>query len=177
MISTYRKILFVRSPFERVVSAYRDKLEFLTGEERFDFPTYFKKLLNDRFGQTLDAVDTDSKVTFEAFVKFVISQNEDAEEDRITLDPHWRSIHTLCNPCDIDYDFIGKFEHLTEDSRYLFKWLRIEDLVTALPPPVRSVNATPLVREYRDRLSFPLRLAFFRKYILDYLSFDYQLNP
>ena len=50
MISAYRKFMFVRSPFERVVSAYRDKLEYLTGEEQFDFPPYFRHLLEERFG-------------------------------------------------------------------------------------------------------------------------------
>lgn len=81
----------------------------------------------------------------------------------------------MCNPCAIEYDFIGKFEHLKEDSRYVLKWMEVDEVVTSLPPPVRSLNTTRLLHRYLDQLEYPLRLSFLNTYVLDYFSFDYEL--
>ena len=41
------------------------------------------------------------------------------------MNEHWRPQYLLCSPCYIDYDFIGRFEHLNDDSK------RVLDKITA----------------------------------------------
>ncbi|KAK7078376.1 hypothetical protein SK128_019850 [Halocaridina rubra] len=173
MLSTYKKFLFVRNPLERVISTYRDKLEFLTGEEKFDFRPYFKKIVQDKFGDILGIDSTTGAVSFPDLVRFIISQDVD---ERIVLDPHWLSIHELCNPCAIRYDFIGKFEHLKEDVKAALTWLEVDQEVSSLPPPVRSVNTSRVASQYLEQLPRSMRLSLLNKYLMDYLTFDYEFG-
>lgn len=50
MLTTYRKFLFVRHPLERVVAAYRDKVESVSDEEDRRINVYLKKLLQEKYG-------------------------------------------------------------------------------------------------------------------------------
>ncbi|KAK8739096.1 hypothetical protein OTU49_003475, partial [Cherax quadricarinatus] len=109
MLASYRKMIIVRHPLERVISTYRDKLEGYTGRERVNFRKYMKERIEEKFGLSSPG----DLVSFVDFVRFIVEQDN---EELVQLDPHWRSIHQLCNPCAIEYDFIGKFERLREDS-------------------------------------------------------------
>ena len=35
------------------------------------------------------------------------------------MNEHWRPQHLLCSPCYIDYDFIGRFEHVNENAKHV----------------------------------------------------------
>ncbi|KAK7071048.1 hypothetical protein SK128_005293 [Halocaridina rubra] len=83
------------------------------------------------------------------------------------------SFNTVCNPCAIQYDFIGKFEHLEEDTKNILKWLKADNLTQSLAPPIRPTNASLLTNHYWNQLPHTLKLSFLKHYILYYLSFDY----
>jgi len=81
----------VRHPLERLLSAYRDKLE--SGNNTHYYPIF-------------------GKVTWRQFVNLVLSTP--AEK----LDEHWRPISLLCSPC-ITWQQIIRMEQFAEDSEFL----------------------------------------------------------
>jgi len=68
------------------------------------------------------------QATFEEFVSYLTDpDNSDITHDVIdhgsevlrAIDVrHWQNFHTLCRPCNINYDVIAHVETLTEDARY-----------------------------------------------------------
>ena len=108
----------MRHPFERLVSAYRDKIETLKG-----------------FFQPIQEQEHVKNITFETFVNYIIHEHEKRHSDplftdigtnarlrlkgHLYLNPHWAQYSTLCHPCHIDYDYIVKFETMREDAAYL----------------------------------------------------------
>lgn len=83
----------------------------------------------------------------------------------------------LCNPCAIKYDFIGKFEHIKEDSVYALRWMlgakTGEEEVDVLPEAVHPTAASSFTYQYLKQLDAGLREGVLAKYLLDYISFDY----
>ena len=63
------------------------------------------------------SLETGEDVTFEEFVQYVLQQ-ADVGQDR--LDSHWRPQYNLCQPCHINYDFIGHYETLRQDAEHMF---------------------------------------------------------
>ena len=96
-------ILFstVRHPFERIVSAYQDKI--------VDYENYKKKLKS--FGG----------VSFFHFVTMILDTGAKncQEMNRCSLDKHWRPFISRCGYCDVPYNIIVKAETIQEDQKYL----------------------------------------------------------
>ncbi len=148
--------VIVRHPLRRLLSAYRDKLEVMNehfhklyGQSivekyrergRIRFGDEFYQGLHkgapipvpERNGKdTCDrhlirtsrrsqpcVVTAGSTPTFWEFVKAVL-------EERL-LDEHWRPIHDCCNPCNIHYRYILRFESLAAEQAHFVR-------VTGLP--------------------------------------------
>ena len=104
----YKFISFVRNPYTRLLSCYRDKI-LGNGEQ--------KRPILDRLGRAGAALDT--PVSFAEFVAAVIGQSD------LEMNPHWRvqTSHIL-HPL-IPYDFIGRFERYVEDYAECFRVLGI----------------------------------------------------
>ncbi|XP_047497314.1 carbohydrate sulfotransferase 11-like [Penaeus chinensis] len=172
ILASYRKLLYVRNPLARVVSTYRDKVERYTGQERVNFPQYLAAKLKEKFGLSLrHNGNEEDLVTFRNFVKLIVAQDD---HEAMIMDPHWRSIHETCNPCAIPYDFIGQFERLPEDEPFLLRWLGPDRALPRLPTDKYRNGAAQVTRCYFSNLDAALKLSFFAKYFLDYVSFDYE---
>ena len=97
---------FVRHPFDRLVSAYYDKIVSQ------DDPSYR--------GRGKAILANYGAVTFSNFIKYVLSENESYMkcESRCSLDVHWRPFYLRCAYCLINYSFIGRMETFAKDVRY-----------------------------------------------------------
>ncbi|NWT84329.1 CHST8 sulfotransferase, partial [Lanius ludovicianus] len=102
-LSNYTKVMFTRHPLERLVSAYRDKL--LHSE-----PFYSTTVANEIRAMFRKNKNSTEKVSFQEFVSFIIAKPPH------TLDIHWKPMPLLCDPCNIQYDILGKYETLGLDS-------------------------------------------------------------
>ncbi|XP_071530372.1 carbohydrate sulfotransferase 11-like [Panulirus ornatus] len=173
MLASYRKFLFVRHPFERVVSAYRDKIQFVKDMEDSEIPQSIRKKISQNLGASASRAAAEEVVGFPEFVKFIVEQDD---EDIIPWDSHWRSVHQLCNPCGIEYDFIGKFENLPDDADYVLRWLGVEDLVGNFPATQKSKAEADVAFQYLKELSSSIKMSFLAKYRLDFLSFHYEFD-
>ncbi|KAM4652087.1 carbohydrate sulfotransferase 9-like [Discoglossus pictus] len=108
LLKNYNKVMFTRDPFNRLVSAYRDKL-------LHDEPYYSKTMADIIKSRVRKQGHSAEKVTFEEFVRFIVQENPDYR------DTHWKPMYELCDPCNIQYDFVGKFETINEDADYILK--------------------------------------------------------
>ncbi len=97
----YFKFLFVRDPFDRLLSAYIDKYTTMNDMYRNYFSRLYGIPVND--------------ITFEVFLNY--TSNDILHGD--VVDPHFASHVDLCLPCDIEYDFVGKIETFKEDAEFV----------------------------------------------------------
>ncbi|XP_066468902.1 carbohydrate sulfotransferase 9-like [Tiliqua scincoides] len=108
LLNSYTKVMFTRHPLERLVSAYRDKL--LHSE-----PYYSGTVANEIRHLFRRNKTSTEKVTFQEFVSFVVSR-----QNKYT-DIHWKPQFALCDPCNIHYDILGKYETLEQDAERVLR--------------------------------------------------------
>ncbi|XP_002740332.1 carbohydrate sulfotransferase 11-like [Saccoglossus kowalevskii] len=169
-MKTYTKVVFVREPFHRILSAYRNKLES-------DDDIIYRK----RYGTTIIAkyrenpssfsLRTGSDVTFLEFVKYLI----DPDTSLWKMDMHWAPMFLLADVCNVNYDIIGKFEELQDDALYVLEKINATDLVKF---PTYDTQATNSSRDYTyfyyySTVPEELLSRLYDKYILDFKLFDY----
>ncbi|KAL0155080.1 hypothetical protein M9458_049343, partial [Cirrhinus mrigala] len=113
-LKTYTKVLFLREPFERLVSAFRDKFE---SPNSYYHPVFGKPIISKyRSNATQHALRTGAGVTFKEFIQYLLDVHRP-----VGMDIHWEPVGHLCSPCLLDYDFIGKFETLEEEANFLLR--------------------------------------------------------
>ena len=87
---TWLKMLVVREPFQRLLSAYRNKIE----PNRTDYFGQTSKKIAKKYG------NSERSATFSEFLQFYIDDKEPNE--------HWESFASLAQPCKYDYKYILK---------------------------------------------------------------------
>lgn len=111
--------LIVRHPFERLLSAYRDKFMYAVPH------SYHDKLGNQiikKYRPAKPKLWIQTKwPSFGEFVAFLL----DERRRNATLDMHWTPTVQFCTPCQIHFDIIAKFETLDEDQRYVIARSRL----------------------------------------------------
>ena len=123
--------MFVREPFERLLSAYKDKYLHPRAGDKDPFITVFgrKIIRNFRQNATQEALQRGYGVKFPEFIEYII--NRGAEEDW-----HWANYEDVCGFCDIKYDYVGHYETLMEDAKYVLERANLTRL--KFPSPVRA---------------------------------------
>ncbi|KAK8386461.1 hypothetical protein O3P69_010831 [Scylla paramamosain] len=160
-LNTYTKLLIVRDPYERLLSAYRNKLEH--GKNHTFWGQYVNKIIkyNKKHG-----MGANTEVTFTAFVNYVNGFSKPH------LNEHWRPYHQLCFPCAIKYDVIAKYETLADDSERFLRLIGAPDYLH-YPPFVPSKTAS-LLPQYMANLSQAQRHDLYQVYRRDFEAFEYQ---
>uniref|UniRef100_A0A3B3IHD4 Carbohydrate sulfotransferase n=1 Tax=Oryzias latipes TaxID=8090 RepID=A0A3B3IHD4_ORYLA len=136
----YTKFLFVRDPFVRLISAYRDKMQHY---DQYFYEGYIRVILQ-RYKNQKDVPvkyngtkKTYLKPSFHNFVQYIVDPRS---EKYAPFEPHWRQMHRLCHPCLVEYDFVGHQESLQEDAQQLLKILKLENAIT-FPPSYENIKA------------------------------------
>lgn len=127
--SSFIRAIFVRHPFERLASAYVDKIGTLKTEPRSLYDTYRREVCRRFASYYLSAEDQRAyhlnqslenqlnepcaKVIprFEHFVEHML-------HERLQGDVHWQPYSNLCQACLVKYNFIGKYETIQEDLKF-----------------------------------------------------------
>ncbi|KAK2501609.1 hypothetical protein MC885_019764 [Smutsia gigantea] len=169
-LGTYTKMLFVREPFERLVSAFRDKFEH---PNSYYHPVFGKAILaRYRANASREALRTGSGVRFPEFVQYLLDVHRP-----VGMDIHWDHVGRLCSPCLIDYDFVGKFESMEEDANF---FLRLVGAPRNLTFPrfkdrhsEEARTTARITHEYFAQLSALQRQRTYDFYYMDYLMSNY----
>ena len=163
--------MFIRHPSERLLSAYRNKVEHphnRTTSEQKIWSRIHKSIDNFRkFGNhVLDEVEVPP--SFAEFIHFLF--HSDSEQ----MNEHFKPTLSLCQPCIVKYDFVGNFATLRNDANAVLKHLHINNTLfwdrgKHVTHPTRM-----LVRKYYSRL-LPFELREFEKMYANDIDFYYSL--
>ena len=142
-VQNYFKFMFVRHPFERLLSAYKNKFS-----ERYS--VYFQK----KFGRKIirryrpeakaESLVYGNDVTFREFVTYVLDPRTHVEG----LNEHWRQFYKLCHPCHLNYDVIGKYETLYPDASLVLDSAGVSDRVSFPTYPPTTGKKRPKTIDY-----------------------------
>ena len=117
-LHSYFKFLFVREPVDRLRSAYENKFH-----HDVDFQRQYGRQIVFKYRKDPPKDSLGDDVTLEEFLQYFVDQPMEL------MNEHWRSYESLCQPCHIKYNFIGKFEHLMFEAPYLLETLGLQNKV------------------------------------------------
>ncbi|KAI1885135.1 hypothetical protein AGOR_G00217080 [Albula goreensis] len=172
-LSTYFKFFIVRDPFERLISAFKDK--FLQNP-RFEpwykhdiAPAIIRKYRRSHREEA-------TGLRFEDFVRYL------GDPGRRRLDRqfgdhiiHWVTYAELCAPCDIGYSVVGHHETLERDAPFILQAAGIDRLVSypSIPPGITRYNRTKVERYFSGISKRDIRRLYAR-FQGDFRLFGYQ---
>ncbi|XP_034825653.1 carbohydrate sulfotransferase 11 [Maniola hyperantus] len=173
MLENYHKMIIVRNPFERLLSAYRNKLEG-------DLPS--AKYFQDRVGRRIikafrenpsnESLEYGHDVTFKEFALFLTNKSRDLAD--IVNNEHWQPVTTLCHPCLIKYTLVGKYETLLDDSLLALHTINASHI--QFPRLAHTSGTSEKLRKYFSQLDLPLIRKLYKLYKYDYKIFNYDLD-
>ncbi|TSK13340.1 Host cell factor 2 [Bagarius yarrelli] len=168
-LKNYFKFMFVREPFERLVSAYRNKFTLR-------YNTSFHKRYGTRIvrryrkNATSEAIHNGSDVKFTEFAEYLV---DPATQREAPLNEHWQTVYALCHPCHIHYDLVGKYETLEEDADYVLRLTGVADSLR-FPPYIKSTRTTDqMVATFFNNISAVQQSQLYQLYKMDFLMFNY----
>lgn len=166
-LQTYKKIIFVRDPFERILSAYRDKMF------RNDSQSYINMARKIKDLKRKNDTSQDVNVKFLEFVQYLT----DPDTFESSYEQHWAKYSHLCEPCVVQYDFIGKFETMDADIKLAFKYMEIDGI---LKFPHRNASysntkSSDIVLDYYKQIPDFYLQKLYQLFKVDFLLFSYSL--
>nr|CAD7256655.1 unnamed protein product [Timema shepardi] len=168
--------LIVRHPLERLLSAYRDKLQFSLPH------TLHQKLGNEIVNKYRTPRPFNIKTSgpknprwpfFSEFVNYLVDIHNSGEP----FDMHWTPITEFCTPCQVNFHLIAKFETLQEDQNYLIHMSGLQDIIKPeWKNPAKGYSTNKLVASYYSQLTKMQILQLYNIYRYDFELFDYTLD-
>ncbi len=163
----YFKSIFVRHPFLRLISAFKDKGEKSRSEEPYFYDKFWDKIMKQMRGA--GNVNNDSRPVFNEFVRLLLSTNP------YQYDEHWAPYWTRCEPCFIEYDFIGKLETSEQDFKYIAKKNQINQTFWENKNFLtKTINRE--AKKYLLQIAPQDIIELYKKYFLDFKLFGYTIE-
>ena len=163
-IDSYFKFMFVRDPLDRLVSAYKNK--FLRQNSTY-FIEHYGKLIAKKYRKKSQKHYKGNDITLNEFFRHL---SETAVEK---MNEHWAPFNLLCQPCAMQYDFVGSFEDLVDDANTVLRHLN-----TTVRFPRQQSYYKSFDKKARNTLlakvPYDVLKKVLEKYSLDYKLFSYQ---
>jgi len=175
MKDTFR-FMVVRHPFERLLSAYRDKLEDLSRDiearDGYYFTMYGKQIVAEYRDKAATNLTRVLEPTWREFVTYILNTPV------TKFDEHWMPMWMLCSPCIIRYDAISKMETFSEDTQFILQQAGLEEkLSVEWKHRTGTGGSSDTIVDYYSQLTQSEVAALFRKYQLDFELYDYNPEP
>ncbi len=193
--ATLRSFLVVRHPFDRLVSAFRDKIERARKpgiNQNWYYRTYGRSIVSryradaiahlgrDFFSKEnnygtpvkVNGYRTAALPSFWEFVQYVKASNPQK------MDEHWRPTTNYCSLCSIKYDIVVHFENLSNEGEYLKNVIdpdRVSEEAWMNPNPT-GLKHEDLTKKYFEQLSDSDVMALYKIYEYDFKMFGYQFS-
>lgn len=119
--SWYYNFMFVRHPFERLVSAYKDKAEKRYTNKKA--PIWYSNIWNTVIKKYRNSDNVTGDITFLEFVRYLMDTPPES------YDSHWQTVISRCHPCSINYHFIGRMKTFQRDREFLMTQIGAEKVL------------------------------------------------
>lgn len=168
-LRSYLKFIFVREPFERLVSAYRNK--FTRSYNTAFHNRYGTKIIRrHRWNPEPEALKKGNDVSFPEFIQYLVDPRTRREEP---YNEHWERVHSLCHPCLIRYDIVGKYETLATDAEAVLRLAGV-DKVLRFPSSRKSTRTNrDMAAHFFKHISPYTKKKLYSLYRMDFLLFNY----
>ena len=119
-LKNYFKFMFVRHPLDRLFSAWHNKFHenFLDMQKKYGVPIV--KKFRDNPPENPQGDD----VTLGEFFKYLAGTSVNQ------FNEHWMPFNELCQPCYVDYNFVGIYENLESEATTMIKHLGLSEKVS-----------------------------------------------
>ncbi|KAI9527100.1 hypothetical protein NQZ68_034087 [Dissostichus eleginoides] len=171
-LKKYTKFIFVRDPFVRLISAYRNKFELPNA----NFYRRFAQVMLRRYAnQPTPPASADEAFgmgihpSFPNFLQYLLDPQTEKE---MPFNEHWRQVYRLCHPCQIQYDFVGHLETAEEDAEHLLRHLKVDNVVE-FPTSHRNFSASTLEADWFNTVPLETRKELYKLYEPDFRLFGY----
>ncbi|XP_037798881.1 carbohydrate sulfotransferase 11-like isoform X2 [Penaeus monodon] len=161
--------VIVREPFRRLLSAFRDKIEF-------NRQAHYRALrchIQTRLGRR-PRRGADCQPTFPEFVDYLLEERAKGNAPN----EHWAPYYSFCSPCQVAFDYVLRFESLPEEERFLIE--AVPRLSTVVHPRRLHSSHTDyenVTKHYFSQLSKTKLLGLYEIYKRDFEIFDYDATP
>ena len=169
---------FVRHPFERLVSAYKEKfvmtsiLDEKGQEERLKEFFFFKTNPKYREWYKKDH-------SFSSFVELVLKEYSQSRQLSWPwkINGHWTPMSMRCFYCDVRYDVIGRMETFSDDLKYIIMKNKLGDILSE-DKKVRTTGGSPKddALRYFSQLRKEQIRSLYEVYKMDFKLFGYNVD-
>lgn len=178
-LAKYWKFTMLRNPLERLVSAFRNKLEG---------PLKFAEIYNQTFQMIkrsiLEKYDPDtykkwhnSKGSFELTLNFQTYIRWIIDTPNHQLNEHFSPMIHVCQPCRVKYNFYGNFKDFSSDMHLAMKKLQIPSQYFHDSSYHDSNKETAAyLHDYYSTLSSDTKAVLFKNFYAEF-DFYYHLFP
>ncbi|XP_014249508.1 carbohydrate sulfotransferase 11 isoform X2 [Cimex lectularius] len=168
--------IIVRHPLERLLSAYRDKIQYAlpnTPHQKLGNEIVLKYRKQYENGVKKDLSHQPRWPTMSEFVNYLV----DAKRKGEPLDMHWAPMTEFCTPCQISFDIIIKFETLQEDQKYLIELVGVQDKIKPeWKNPSKGKVTAEVLYSYYSQLTVTQILQLYNIYRYDFELFEYNIQ-
>lgn len=165
-IQEYTKVIIVREPLSRLLSAFRNKLEHNARNDQY---ANLASQLHTKYGNgSGEQVEGAPVISIDDFLSYL------TEEPGSQNDQHWNFYHRLCSPCTIGYDYIIRMSTIDEDMEYIKSRFGI---TVPFPRSYDSFTDNLKVHQYFTKANPLLVNKIFHTYQLDFDLFGFPPPP
>ena len=172
------KFLVVRHPFQRIMSAYVDKLEDYERDVKYRGGYYYAMYGHDivaTYRHKYKTAYPDNPLfdkrepSFVEFVEYLIETPLDK------FDEHWKPVFILCPPCHFNFDIIIKMETFNQDTDFLLRQRELSHNLISKKHSVK-VDSSELRQRLFSQVSKKMVESLHSKYRVDFEMFEYDIE-
>jgi hypothetical protein len=142
MLKNFYKFMIVRDPFERLVSAYRNKWQ---NKRNVELHAHLGKTIIEKYRyNNTRTVETGNDVSFTEYARYLI------DSPAWEVNEHWMQYEELCRPCNVKYDFIASIDTLSRDVTHAMRQIHASETKHHLV----HMRDTPLTKSKQTTADF-----------------------
>lgn len=179
-LESYFKFIVVRHPFDRLLSAYRDRLTS-TGKYSHQAWVHVPRIIRFlRPAATLQEVSRHNLFyknktvriapSFQEFIHYLLLKKPG------NMDIHWVPYWTQCNPCSIHYDAVVKLETVLDDQEYINQKTGMQEVINLETLHKTNGGSTKDHRkEFFSEVPCEVLIELYKLYYADFILFGYTI--